>query len=494
MRSLLGLLLLVTIPGSSGWADSPGVPPGAPSLLRPPAADSSGAAALFASAEPAVPAWSPEDDAELGMADPRLTPRPLRALSEVVAVNVAIWSYNRYIRENGENPGFRIGFNSWQENFNNGFEWDDNGFTTNQFAHPYHGSMYFNAARANNYDFWTSVPFTFLGSFLWEYCFEVHHPAYNDWIATSVGGSTLGEMLFRVSDLLVDDTARGSNRAWREVGVLALDPVRGFNRIVTGEASHMGDNANRMRPGYLGFRLDSGIRVTGERKLSDADTTRMFLDLNGRYGDPFQGDRKKPFDSFDLAVGLNFGDAAVVAGVHTHGLLAAPDLGHTENNTYLWAFHLNFDYINTNAYVLGGQSVTGGIMSRFEKTAIGDIQAQVNLGVIPLGGVKSDYGSYTGRDYDFGPGALGSISATLLRGGRSWFEVGHTETWINTLNGNDGYHLVGLTRVRVDIPIVQRMGVGAAYRLYTSHNHYDHLEDTDHKFPELRAFLTFPLH
>ena len=68
--------------------------------------------------------------------------KPVRALAEVIGTNLAIWTYDRYIRENGTNPGFRIGFNSWQENFNNGFEWDDNNFKTNQFAHPYHGSMY----------------------------------------------------------------------------------------------------------------------------------------------------------------------------------------------------------------------------------------------------------------------------------------------------------------------------------------------------------------
>ena len=81
---------------------------------------------------------------------------PLRTSVEVVGVNTLIWFYDRYIREGGTNPGFRIGFNSWAENLSNGFEWDDNNFNTNQFAHPYHGSLYFNAARSNGYTFWES--------------------------------------------------------------------------------------------------------------------------------------------------------------------------------------------------------------------------------------------------------------------------------------------------------------------------------------------------
>ena len=93
----------------------------------------------------------------------------LRTGVEVVGLNTLIWFYDRYIREGGTNPGFRIGFNSWSENLANGFEWDDNNFTTNHFAHPYHGSLYFNAERSNGYDFWESIPWTFGGSFLWDY-------------------------------------------------------------------------------------------------------------------------------------------------------------------------------------------------------------------------------------------------------------------------------------------------------------------------------------
>ena len=61
--------------------------------------------------------------------------RPALAAGEVVAANLVVWIYDRYIRENGTNPGFRIGFNSFEENIKNGFEWDDNNFSTNQFAH-----------------------------------------------------------------------------------------------------------------------------------------------------------------------------------------------------------------------------------------------------------------------------------------------------------------------------------------------------------------------
>src|SRR6186713_2975142 len=106
---------------------------------------------------------SPPDTTVLEYTDTK----PLRALGEVVGTNLVVWIYDRYIRENGTNPGFRIGFNSFEENIKNGFEWDDNNFSTNQFAHPFHGSLYFNAARSNGMSYWESIPFAWAGSFMW---------------------------------------------------------------------------------------------------------------------------------------------------------------------------------------------------------------------------------------------------------------------------------------------------------------------------------------
>jgi hypothetical protein len=419
--------------------------------------------------------------------------RTLLALSEVVGTNLAIWSYDRYIRQGGENPGFRIGFDSWEENFLNGFEWDDNNFTTNQFAHPYHGSMYFNAARSNGYDFWTSIPFTFAGSFLWEYMFETHHPSYNDWVNTSVGGTSLGEMLWRLSDLVLDNTATGSERRWREVAGLALDPMRGFTRLVTGENSRVYPNPPGQRPGFLAAQLDTGLRTVGQEELWDSDTTRVFLDVIGRYGDPFGRDRKKPFDSFDFGLQLNFADASVLAGAQAHGLLYATDLAKKSSAHHFLGFYLNYDYIVNSAYTIGGQSLAAAVQSRFKETALGEIQTQVFLGPVLLAGVGADYESYTGRSYDYGPGARAGLGVALQRNGRPWLQITHTQVWVHILNGTDGDHHLSLTRVRFDQPITAGAGIGAQYLLYLAESKYSSFEDVHHRFPEVRVFLSLPL-
>jgi len=167
---------------------------------------------------------SPLTPAERGAALAELRPQgegvpapPKRLLlgaTEVMAVNLLVWSYNRYVADAFDAyPGgdtiywAHVSPDSWRKNLQEGFDWDDNQFSNNQIAHPYHGSLYFNAARSNGFGYWESWPFAFLGSWTWEYFGETYRPAYNDWLNTSLGGIALGEMLFRASTMVTDNTA-----------------------------------------------------------------------------------------------------------------------------------------------------------------------------------------------------------------------------------------------------------------------------------------------
>ena len=80
------------------------------------------------------------------------------------------WAFNKYVTE-GE--WSNISFRTWSDNLKFPWQWDNNKFNNNQFAHPYHGSLYFNAGRANGYNFWESVPWAFGGSLMWELFGEV---------------------------------------------------------------------------------------------------------------------------------------------------------------------------------------------------------------------------------------------------------------------------------------------------------------------------------
>jgi len=87
---------------------------------------------------------------------------------------------------------------------------DRDPFLVNQLGHPYQGSMYHGFARASGLNYWEGLGYTFLGSAFWEIAGEATPPSRNDQINTGIGGSFLGEALFRMSNLILEREPRTS--------------------------------------------------------------------------------------------------------------------------------------------------------------------------------------------------------------------------------------------------------------------------------------------
>ncbi len=417
-----------------------------------------------------------------------------RAAGEVTGLNAVIWFFDRYIREGGTNPGFRIGFNSWAENLTNGFEWDDNSFSTNQFSHPYHGNLYFNAARSNGYTFWESAPFLFAGSLQWEYFGEVHHPSMNDWIATSVGGIALGEMLHRLALTVRDNTASGSSRRWSELGGFALDPVGGLNRLIDGDWSRVHANPVGRYPNSYRSTMNLGFRKTADDHLwANNDTTGGYVEFEFDYGDPFAGDMESPFDHFNFGLQLNFKDAAMIGRAQLDGLLAGTYLAESPESSHIVAGFHHFDYVNNSKFKFAAQSVGAGLLSRYETTHGLEIRTELHTNVVLLGASLSDYETFSGRTYDYGPGFSAEFAAEFGANGWHFLRVSHEQIVIHTVNGTDSDHFLGISRAALNVPISANVGAGLEYVLYTAEKVYADYEDVSSRAPQLRFFATMLL-
>lgn len=64
---------------------------------------------------------------------------------------------------------------------------------------------------------------------------EIEPPSYNDIVNTPVTGIILGEISFRVSDLIIDESSTGFERVLREFSSTLVDPMKGFNRLIRGD-------------------------------------------------------------------------------------------------------------------------------------------------------------------------------------------------------------------------------------------------------------------
>lgn len=234
--------------------------------------------------------------------------RPWQAVAEVTAINIGVQLFDRWVL----NSDFaQTTLNSLKCNFTDGMVWDNDFFITNLFLHPYHGNLYFNAARTNGLTFWESAPYSLLGSAMWEFLGETEPPAINDIFATTCGGIAIGEMTHRLSLTVLDDRDRGFNRFLREAAAAIINPIQGLHRIFSGDAWHVKSRNYRYHD-FNKLPVDMSFSF-GWRYLADDGALfrgvhAPYVNMTLTYGTPVDGEHHKtPYDFFDIEMNAAFG-------------------------------------------------------------------------------------------------------------------------------------------------------------------------------------------
>ena len=227
------------------------------------------------------------------------------ALAEVTGINVGVQLFDCYVtREDFAQTTLR----TIRQNFERGMVWDNDYFHMNMFMHPYHGNLYFNAARTNGLTYWESAPYALFGSAMWEFFGEADPPAINDIFATTCGGMAIGEMTHRLSRTVLDDRDRGFRRFLREAAAAIINPIQGLHRIISGDAWRVKSSHYR----YHDFRqipIDASVSI-GWRYLADDGALfrgvhAPFVNLTLTYGTSVDGEsHKTPYDFFDIETSI----------------------------------------------------------------------------------------------------------------------------------------------------------------------------------------------
>jgi hypothetical protein len=176
---------------------------------------------------------------------------------------------NRFNHAFGSDPqDYAVTMDSIRRNLRSSWGTDNDPFKINQLGHPYQGSMYHGFARSAGFNYWESAGYTFAGSAFWEIFGETTQPSRNDQVASGIGGSFLGEALFRMSNLLLEQGG-GMSRPWREAAAALISPSTGFNRLVFADRSAASTRVatrhyySRMQLGYVrDLREEVGITST----------------------------------------------------------------------------------------------------------------------------------------------------------------------------------------------------------------------------------------
>ncbi|MCI6702094.1 MAG: DUF3943 domain-containing protein [Prevotella sp.] len=341
--------------------------------------------------------------------------RPWRAALEVTGINLLVHSIDRFVlREDYAKVYPR---DMWR-NLTHHMVWDNDNFATNLFAHPYHGSLYYASARTSGMNFFASVPFVLGGSLMWEELGETEPPAINDLFATTFGGVALGEVSYRLSDIILNRSDRGLSRVLREVVAGVICPMKTFNRLVTGEAW-------KVKPGGA-YHDYNAIPVkiilkTGSRYLADEGALfrgehNPFVGMAIEYGRPIDNVANKPYDYFtaEATFGLS-ANQPLINSVHLLGRIWGAEAIETPTMNVLFGIYQHFNFYNSKPVKDGTKetpyliseaaSIGPGLiydfpaMGRFKK-----FEQSIFLDAIILGGSKSDFYNVINRDYNMGSG------------------------------------------------------------------------------------------
>jgi hypothetical protein len=394
----------------------------------------------------------------------------------------------------------KIGPRSWYANMKHGFEWDHNPFGVNQIGHPYQGSNFFTAGRANGLSFWESTSVAAFGSAAWEYYFENNRASLNDMVNTTVGGIALGEVLHRTGWLVRNPEATGRRRLMQEIAAAAIDPLTGMTRFLSGDASRVAEKPPDLVPSRLVARGSAGVLWQGSNIRSARSTARPFADVDLQYGDIRTGDSTTPFDAFTL--GATLGGGSIMSEVVARGRYYGKSFGDDDR----WQFTVlqAFDYLVNRAYVFGAQGFEAEIAVANQLSPTSVLRLSASGGASVLGAVNSLLEAPPGegdpnsvfinpesRQYDYGPGFRigGAINLTADRcaAGAITYDFYH----VAVVDGFRSNHI--LQRLLVDVRLLrpERLTVGMAAEFFFRKAYFWVGSERTDQSPQFRVYLAW---
>lgn len=340
---------------------------------------------------------------------------------------------NRYNRRFGKDrDDYAVTMESIRRNLRSSWGVDQDPFRTNQLGHPYQGSMYHGFARSAGFGYWESAAYAFGGSAAWEIAGERTRPSRNDQISSGIGGTFLGEALYRMSSLLLEKGG-GLPPFWREAAAAAISPSSGFNRLVMGRRldsifeSRDPAYYSQVQVGYMGTTQNApGALPVLKRNELQADFS-VDYGLPGKEGYRYN----RPFDYFAFRATVS--TAGGFENVLTRGMLAGREYEGGRDFRGIWGLYGSYDYISPQTFRISSTALSLGTTGQWRASDSIAVQgtAMAGLGYAAVGTV--DGGS--DRDYHYGVAPQALLSLRFIFGDRSSLDVTGREYFVSRAGG-----------------------------------------------------------
>jgi hypothetical protein len=401
------------------------------------------------------------------------------ALGINIGSNLALNLGGRYITRVGY---AKISFDTVKENVLGPWEWDGSSHVTNQLGHPYQGSIYHAAARANGFTFYESFLFDAFGSASWELVFENNIPATNDLISTTIGGASMGEMLHR---LYLETSS--------PLAVL-ISPADAFNGLLTERVPERRRTNIHSLDLVFGAGYTYSLQAEGkvrERRMDRLLETRSFstdVACNVVYGNPFLQQSWTPYNHFELFLHANIAYPFWYnLDILSDGYLFSFNVIDTEKSAASTGLSLHYDLLADRQSNFFGSSLDWTFKYRRLINVARDFEFKGHLGAVIFDADDSYiFGRYTdvlqtANNYGAGVNMKLFVSTAHTKWGKLMFHAalyGVYSVFANRHSDSPAILYI-YANLSYDFPLGDRLHIGAAGSIFQNTAISNLLKDTD---------------
>lgn len=359
---------------------------------------------------------------------------------EIPGFIVLLNGFDRLILNDKEKDGKKVYSTNpssiWEHLHQQNWTFDQDSFKVNQFGHPYEGATMYGLARSSGLNFWQSLVYSNVGSFLWEMAGETSRPSINDQITTGNAGSLLGEALFRMAGLVLED-AGPNPPLGHKLAAAAISPPTAFNRIAFGDRfkevypNHQPATLWRCMAGASANVHSHNLSPLVRPSSRDGNAIAEFAMSYGLPGKPGYT-YNRPLDYFDFQISTRARTHNLVESLTIRGLLKGTDYHIGEDYRGIWGLYGSYDYISPYLFRVSSTALSLGTTGQYWAAPGIAVQGTV-MGGVGFGATGLETDVAEERGYHFGATPQGLLALSVLFGDRTILDVTSRGYYVSAL-------------------------------------------------------------
>jgi hypothetical protein len=407
---------------------------------------------------------------------------------EIVAFEFLLNQFDRHFA--ADDYYYETDWDTFRANLESGWVTDRDPFGVNQLGHPYSGAIYHNFARSTGHEYWVALAYTFVGSLLWETAGETTPPSLNDQITTGIGGTFLGEALFRSASRIHEDASRGTLDS---LGATLLSPPLAFNRWAFDRFDGVYPSHGPAVLAHLGAGVRSNTFVadneTGETEEGEDAGAEYSIEygLPGKRGYAYG----RPFDYFQLEIAASSDPDNHFAHVRTRGLLVG-DTYQGDDVNGVYGLYGIYDYLSPGIFRVASTALGFGTTAQLRLSQSVALQGTALLGA-GFGAAGTVADDLEDRDYHYGGIPQGVLDWRLVLGDVAMVECAVRDYLVYGVGSDSEYGAENIVQgdLSVTLRVVGGHALRAEYVASARDTHFETATDANQSIGTLLFGYTF---